>query len=100
MKKALLCLKIVLFNLFLVCLYMLICKLMYGRGKTVSDFEQDEKIIVSDEFNSESVTIEDAERESEDVIAEIAYKRASSIDFTAKEYMLNTEVYTKEMNEE
>ena len=100
MKKASVIKKMLYVILFFVCLYLLGCKLMYDRGKTVPDSERDERTTASDENNIESAVIEDAESESEDIIAKIAYERARSIDFAAGEYMLDTEVYNKEMNEE
>ena len=100
MKKAFAINKLFYVILFFVCIYMLICIFMYGREKTVTNFEQDERSAANDVTNNESEIIEDAESESEDIIAEIAYEKAKSIDFTAREYIIDTEVYTKEMNEE
>lgn len=106
-------------------IFLLSGKLLYEREKTVLDSGQADKITANKASDSEAVIPEDVqdkseyvESESEDatespeevelepediteeITAEMVCERLRSIDFTIKEYPIDTEVYTEETDRE
>ncbi len=104
------------------CICVLVGIFLYEKGKTNPDMEPEDILVVNEmsgkdtespedvEMGSEDITeetemelediIEETEMKSQDIIAEIVCERLRSIDFTIKEYPIDTEVYTEEMDRE
>ncbi len=98
-------------------IFLLSGKLMYEREKSMLDSEQTDKITANKLSYSEAVSLEDmndkleyVEGESGDTTGavengknlntEIVCEKLRLIDFTIREYPINTEVYTEEINRE
>lgn len=103
-------------------IFLLVCKLLYEREKTALDPGQADEITASEASDGDAVISEDEENEpeyveseseavteeteltqeeiAEEIISELVCKRLREVDFTIKEYPIDTEVYTEEMDRE
>lgn len=103
-------------------IFILSYKFLYEGEKTALDSGQVDEITANEVSDSEAVITEDAENEPEyveseseavteeteltqeeiveEIISELVCKRLREVDFTIKEYPINTEVYTEEMDRE
>lgn len=103
-------------------IFLLSGKLLYEREKTSLDSGQADEITANEASDGEAVISEDEENEpeyveseseavteeteltqeeiAEEIISELVCKRLREVDFTIKEYPIDTEVYTEEMDRE
>lgn len=122
MKKMRTGMKLTYISMLFVCICVLVCIFLYEKGKTNPDTEQEDILVVNEmsgkamespedvERGSEDITevtemelediIEATEMKSEDILTEMVCERLRSIDFTIKEYPIDTEIYTEEMDRE
>ncbi|MDE7179065.1 MAG: hypothetical protein K2O59_14725 [Lachnospiraceae bacterium] len=122
MKKTLFGKRLFYIILLLSGIFLLSCKLLYEMEKTALDSEQADKFSANETSNSEVVIPDDVQNGSEyveseseavaeereltqeeiveEIISEQVCKRLREVDFTIKEYPIDTEVYTEEMDRE
>lgn len=113
MKKIRAGMKLTYICLFLGCVCVLVCTFLYVKGKTSPNrnTEQDDILAENQESGRETESpeemetsreenAEETEMESEEITAEVLCEKVRSIDFTIKEYPINTEIYTEEMDSE
>ena len=103
-------------------IFMLSYKLLYEGEKTARDSGQADEITANESSDSEAMIPKDAGNEPEyvesepeavaeeteltqeeiveEIISELVCKRLREVDFTIKEYPIDTEVYTEEMDRE
>lgn len=108
--------------LLLIGIFLLSCIFLYEREKTALNFGQTDKFSANETFDSEALIPDDVENEPEyveseseavaeereltqeeiveEIISELVCKRLREVDFTIKEYPIDTEVYTEEMDRE
>lgn len=109
------CTKLTYIYLFFSCIGVLACIFPYVKGETGQDTntntEQYDILAENKEPGRETESpeeteasreenVEETEMESEEITAEIACEKLRSIDFTIKEYPIDTEIYTEKMDRE
>lgn len=91
-------------GMFLVSICVLVGASLYEKCRINSDGEQDDIPIVDEVSDLDTERSENVEMEPEDIIeemtAELVCKRLRAIDFTIKEYPIDEEIYTKEVDRE
>ncbi|MDE6602412.1 MAG: hypothetical protein K2K90_09675 [Lachnospiraceae bacterium] len=104
MKKIRNGMKVPYISLFFVCICVLVCSFLYEKGKTIPDTDQDDILVVDEVSDKDMESPEDVEMEPnvivEEMITELVRKRMWAVDFTYKEYPINKEIYTDEMDQE
>lgn len=111
MKKILFGRRLFYIILFFVCICLPACIFLYEKGKIDSDTKQNNEFVANEVFERDTADQEEAEMESEEmeltqeeiaeeIISETVCNRLQSVDFTIKEYPIDTEVYTEEMDKE
>lgn len=109
------CMKWTYIYLFFSCIGVLACIFLYVKGETSQDTntnaEQYDILAENKEPGKETESpeetetsreenVEETEMESEEITAEAVIEKLRSIDFTIKEYPIDTEIYTEEMDRE
>lgn len=77
---------------------------LHERSSANPDTVQDDMIVVNELPDKDTESSEDVKMQPEDmkeeIIAELVCKRLQAVDFTIKEYPINEELYTEEMDRE
>lgn len=107
------CTKLTYIYLFFSCIGVLACIFPYVKGETSPNRNTEQYDILAEnkepggetESPEETETsreenVEETEMESEEITAETVCEKRRSIDFTIKEYPIDTEIYTEEMDRE
>lgn len=111
MKKMLFGTRLFYSSLFFACICLLACVFCTDKEKTNPDTERNSEFVANEVFDRDAENQEEAEIESEEteltqeeiveeIISELVCKRLREVDFTIKEYPIDTEVYTEEMDRE
>lgn len=104
MKKIRIGKRMLYISLFFAFICVLAGTFLYERSSVSSDTGQDDILAVNGAPDKNTDSSEDAEMESEnmkeEVIAEFVCKRLQAVDFTIKEYPIDKEIYTEEMDRE
>ncbi|MBD5517251.1 MAG: hypothetical protein HDR07_01715 [Lachnospiraceae bacterium] len=104
MKKIRSGMKLLYISLLFVCICVLVCTFLYEKSKTDPDTENDDILDANEVSDREAENSEETELTQEEIveeiISELVCKRLREVDFTIKEYPIDTEVYTEEMDRE
>ena len=96
--------KLLYISLLFVCICVLVCTFLYEKSKTDPDTENDDILDANEVSDREAENSEETELTQEEIveeiISELVCKRLREVDFTIKEYPIDTEVYTEEMDRE